>query len=358
MRILDRYVTFRLARTVATALISLVALYVLFDLADHRRDDILRQAVPMRIVAEYYLGSISMIVIQMSPIALLLSTLYVLGMLAKNNELTAILAGGVNLRRATFGPICVAALLAIGVFALSEWVMPGGVRRARHIERTYFKSKRSSKPQRLVWIEPGGAATVSVKRYSAQEHTGYDLLITEPQADGYRLAVEADRMVWDSETGTWILEKGKRTVYGPDSHSSEPFDREVADIQFTPDQIESLNVSADELSAGGLRRMLVELGRGGMVSPTWWVDYHQKLALPALNFIIVFLAIPFAARTARGGLAASLAISVALGLGYICSFSLCVGLAKAEVLPAGLGVWLANAAFLAGGLWMYARMPT
>jgi len=342
MRILDRYVTLRLVRTVATALISLVALYVLFDLADHRRGDIIRQAVPMRVVAAYYLGWIPVIIVQMSPIALLLSTLYVLGMLAKNNELTAILAGGVNLRRATFGPICVAALLTMGIFALSEWVMPAGVGRARHIEQTYFKSKGPRKGQRLVWIEPGREATVSVKRYSPEERTGYDLLITESPADGLRLAIEADRMVWDSEMGTWILEDGKRTLYSQDSEQSEQFDREVAGIRFAPDQIESLNVSPDELSAGRLRRMLIELGRGGMVSP----------------FIIVFLAIPFAARTARGGLAASLAISVAVGLGYVCSFSVCVGLAKAQMLPGWLGVWLANVAFLAGGLWMYGRMPT
>jgi len=72
----------------------------------------------------------------------------------------------------------------------------------------------------------------------------------------------------------------------------------------------------------------------------------------------VFLAIPFALRTARGGLAASLAVSVVLGLAYVCSFGLCVGLARAQVLPGWLGVWLANAVFLAGGLWMYTRMPT
>jgi len=335
-----------------------VTLYVLFDLADHRRGDILRHAVPLDIVARYYFSYIPTILVQMSPVALLLSTLYVLGLLAKNNELTAMLAAGISLRRATVGPVCVAAALTVGIFALSEWVMPGAFRHAREIEWTYFKSRSLDDAQRLVWIEPERSAMVSVKRYSPQEHAGYDVLITEWPRSGTSMRVEADRMVWDSRSATWFLEDGERTVYDPDSTRSERFDREPSFIRFEPAQIEALNVPAEELSARRLRTMLIELGRRGMVSPTRWVDFHQKLALPALNFIMVFLAIPFAARTARGGLAASLAISVTLGLVYVSSFGLCVGLARTQLVPGWLGVWFANVVFLAGGLWTYARMPT
>jgi len=358
MRIIDRYVTFQVARTLATVLVSLVALYILFDLADHRRGDILRHAVPARAVASYYIGWVPVIVAQMSPVALMLSTLYVLGMMAKNNELTAMLAGGINLRRVSLGPICLAVVFGLGVFAMSEWVMPQAVRRARVIEHKYFDGGSGEEDRRLVWIEPDRAATVSVKRYDPEEHVGYELLITQPLRDGSRLAIQADRMVWDAEQRVWLLLDGERTVYGHESQHSEPFTREVSYIQFEPDEIDALNVPADELSAGQLRRVLIELGRHGMVSPTRWVDYHEKLAMPALNFIIVFLAIPFALRTARGGLAASLAVSVVLGLAYVCSFGLCVGLARAMVVPGWLGVWFANAVFLAGGVWMYARMPT
>jgi len=358
MLIADRYVTFKLVRTLAMSLISLVSLYVLFDLADHRRGDILQHAVPLRAVLSYYAGYLPVVVVQMSPVALLVSTLYVLGMMAKNNELTAMLAAGINLRRVTVGPICVAALLAASVFALSEWVMPGGMRRARLIERVYFDSSSLDETQRLVWVEPDRAATCSVGRYVPEERTGYELLITESMPHGSKLVIEARRMVWDAAACVWVLQDVTRTVYGQGSRESEHVDREVSYIRFTPDQIESLNADADELSARDLYRMILELGRGGLVSPVRWVDFHQKLALPALNFIIVFLAIPFAARTGRGGLAASLAVSVALGLAYVCSFSLCVGLARAQVVPGWVGVWFANTVFLVAGMWMYARMPT
>jgi lipopolysaccharide export system permease protein len=358
MRLLDRYITVNLVRVMVVTLVSLVMLYVMFDLADHRRDDIMKNDVSARTVAAYYGGWVTVIIVQMSPVAMLLSALYVIGLMAKNNELTAILAGGVHLRRMAAGPIIVAAVTAVAVFALSEWIMPDAVHRARVIEDTFFDQKEEVDGHRLVWTEPGRNATVQVRKYTTKSRSGLDALITETMSDGSRISTEADRIVWDETENAWILVNGVRTVYAEDGQRAEEFDSVTSQIALSPDQIEALNVPTDELSSRRLYGLLTSPATRSMVGPTRWVDFHQKLALPTLNFIIIFLAIPFAARTGRGGLAASLAVSVVLGLCYICSFSICVGLAKAQAVPAWFGVWFANAAFLGGGLWLFRRMPT
>jgi len=358
MKLIDRYVVVSLVRVFVLTLVSLILLYVLFDVADHRRDDIIKHHVPATVVASYYTGWTTVITVQMAPVAMLLSILYVLGLMAKNNEITAVLAGGMHLRRLAAGPILVAATAAVAIFALSEWVMPGAVRTARTIENTFFDPKSDKGGQRLVWIEPGWDATVSVRNYDPATRVGHDILITENRPDGSRVSIEARRMVWNKTKRVWTLEDGVRKVYHTDKQYAEKFETAPSNINVEPDQIAKLNMPPDELSSFDLYRLLTVLGERGMVSPTRWVDFHQKLALPVLNFIIVFLAIPFATRTGRGGLAASLAVSVVLGLCYICSFSICVGLAKTQVVPPWFGVWFANVAFLAGGLWLFRHMPT
>ena len=74
--------------------------------------------------------------------------------------------------------------------------------------------------------------------------------------------------------------------------------------------------------------------------------------------MMVGLAIPFAIRLRRGGLAISFGASLAIALTYLVVFSAAIALGHAGHLNPVTAAWFANALFFATGLVLFFRTPT
>ncbi len=73
---------------------------------------------------------------------------------------------------------------------------------------------------------------------------------------------------------------------------------------------------------------------------------------------MVWLAIPFAIRLRRGGIAIGFGVSIGIALAYMLLFFAGIGLGHLGKLPPVAAAWLANAVFLAFGMWLFHRTPT
>ena len=87
------------------------------------------------------------------------------------------------------------------------------------------------------------------------------------------------------------------------------------------------------------------------------VDYHAKFARPALCFVMIWLAIPFALRVRRGGVAIGFGVSIMIALGYLLLFYVSMGMGNWEMLHPVAAAWLPNGVFMAAGAWMFWRTP-
>ena len=124
MTILDRYLGARLIGAFFRTALALYALYVLFDLLTHRSSEIISNNVPWQTVGMLYLSQIPFVLseYQLAALAMLVAGLIVFGSASQNNEITAMLSAGMSLRRIIVVPAVIAAGIAVGVFALQEFV--------------------------------------------------------------------------------------------------------------------------------------------------------------------------------------------------------------------------------------------
>ena len=118
MKTLDRYLLLRMGSTLLQALVALSLVYVFIDLFTHRQVDIRRFNVPSEVVVQYYLNFLPSVIQRVAPFSLLISALLVLGDAAQNNEVTAVTASGISLRRFVRAPILLALAFAAGLFVL------------------------------------------------------------------------------------------------------------------------------------------------------------------------------------------------------------------------------------------------
>ncbi|GMU91180.1 MAG: membrane protein [Candidatus Hydrogenedentota bacterium] len=341
------------------ALFALVLIYVLIDLLTHREVDIARYDVPASVVFQYYLNFIPQIVLRVAPFAVLISALLVLGDAAQNNEVTAVLAGGISLRRLVRVPVGIALALSGAVFLINETVGTTAAQRAQQIEEGYFSRSQETERRGTSWANLSGGWTCHIGKFNRIALTGEDVLIYLRTPEEIQ-QVEARRIYWDEGPGRWILEDGGWYTFDPGATRlmSSRIRQRPAPFSETPDQLFALEKPAETKSAEELMRDIESAGKRSAPVTRLLVDYHAKFSQPVVSFVMIWLAVPFAMRLRRGGLAIGFGASLAIAIAYLLVYAIAMSLGYAERIEPPVAAWCANAVFLAVGLFLFWRTPT
>lgn len=348
MRTLDRYITRSLLAPYSGALLIFVSLYIIVDLFANS-DEWLRARMPLSMVVDYYLNLIPGLFVLVGPMALLLATLFGLGTLGKNNELTAMKAGGISPYRILLPLLLLSFLLSLFTMFINEVSVPGAARRTNELKRM----RRARHPDSFIYqhVQLDGEAgnIFYIESFDKKKMVLKGLQVLRYSSPGFlESRIDAEEAKWSE--GQWILRQGFRKRYderGNPVGKSEPL--RILDIEETPQDFSVGERGGEELSFRELRKRLERLERRGFKPRRELVELHSKASLPLANLIIVLIGIPFALRTRRGGLMTGFGKALGIGLIYLAFFRLGQLLGR-EVLPPLIGAWLANAVFAAAGM--------
>ena len=198
MTLYDRYLTRRLVATLFKVLLSLVLLVVLIDFIVSRQSDIARYQVPWPVVVRYYITFLPTIIFeyQAAAIAILIAVLMVLGHAAQHREITALLAGGVGLRRIARAPILVAVALMLLVFAVQETLGVRAVDSHNAITKKYFSKVSGNERQGVSWTNLGNGWTCHVLKFNVRANSGQDVFMHAIREKSIE-EIRARRIYWD-----------------------------------------------------------------------------------------------------------------------------------------------------------------
>lgn len=370
MKVIDRYVLRQYLTPLGYLVAAFCLLYVVLDLFD-RFSDFVEAKAPVQDVLlfyGYYLfavnGFVPFIVVVL-PIALLLAALYTLTMFARHNELTAMCASGVSIRR-LMGP-----LLAVGFCAsvfsavVQETLGPRATQWISDYNRTL--SKRGSVDADIVanHIYHTGATHRQwiIGKFNKRDPGQLeDVKIVQERADG-SLATEtlAKRAEWLD--GTWWLHEMQSRAYTeqgePAGPMSPPSERPVEVPDYTESPTDFLNElqKSDFLSTIDMVRLLESRPNlTGAGKARRLVDIHARLAMPWSCMVLILLSLPATA----GGVRRPALRSVAFGLAALFGFYFIVQagmiLGKREVIWPWLAGWSPNLVFLMIGGYLTWRL--
>ncbi|MCC6142958.1 MAG: LptF/LptG family permease [Candidatus Hydrogenedentes bacterium] len=362
MTIMDRYLTRRMLATLVRTLLALVLLVLLIDFLTARQREISKHEVPWAVVFEYYACFIPTVIIkyQAAAVSILITGLIVLGRAAQDKEVTALLASGVSLRRIARWPILIALLMSGVVYAFQETAGVTAFREFDRLDREYFSRWAGGERPGVSWPNLSGHWTAHILKFNRRALTGENVYMHSLQPDKVQ-EIRADRIYWDPDRGKWLIEDGRWSVFNPQATwevETRRITQAEAPILETPEDLFALETPPDAKRAAEL---WADLQRGetlGMPVTPYWVDYYVKFAQPALCFVMIWLAIPFALRLRRGGLAISFGVSIAIGLAYVFVFFITMGLGRIDQIPPFVAAWTANAIFLVLGMVLFWRTPT
>lgn len=140
MKLLDKYLLKQFAKHFCTVTIGFAAIYLLIDFIE-KFDNFSRAGKSFGLAMKFFMLNLPFIVDQLAPILILLSGLISLGILNHTNELNALKAGGIPLRKIV-RPLFLGGLLLTGFFfAAAQWLLPYTIPTASSIWNEEVKGK-------------------------------------------------------------------------------------------------------------------------------------------------------------------------------------------------------------------------
>ena len=346
--ILDRYVIRLFASVFALVVLSGLAVYIVADMAD-RMDDILKNDVGFGVVGTYYKYLTLQIIFEIAPIAVLVTTLIVFGILSKSNEVTAAKALGISLFRIAI-PALFAALVVVAFSGFLEArVLPAANARVAQADDT-IKGRTTARSYRRAdrqWLFGQGRYIYNYLRYDSESETLSRLQVFEfDEEDHFTRRLFAETAQYLGEA--WLFDSGwVRSFDAGEVLDFRTFDQPVIDYYpETPDYFESEYKLPKAMSYGELKDYIDELEGSGQAVPELQVELHKKVSLPFASLVMSLVALPFSFRLGRKGTLYGIGIGVVLGMVFFALLAFSSTLGEAGALPPMLAVWSPSIAFI------------
>lgn len=363
MKIIDKYMLREYLVPFAYCLSAFCVLYVILDLFD-RFPDFLEAKVPIQGILLYYFyylfavnGFVPFVVVVL-PIALLLSALYTLTMFARHNELTAMCAGGVSIRRLMVPFVLVGFCASLSAAVIQETLGPAATGWIADYRKRVLDRSESSADIVRDYLYHSGTAHRHWQIGKLNKRNPVRLFgvkVSQERDDG-TLAIEIMAKRAAFLDGRWWFFGVQRREYNeagdPVGPLTSPVEapEEMPDLAETPTDFLNELVQTDFLSSwqmfSYLRAHPTMTGAGRARRE---VDIFARLAMPWSCIVMILLSLPATA----GGVRRPALMSVGFGLAALFGFYFFVHtgmiLGKREVIWPWLAGWLPNIVFLGIG---------
>ena len=335
--------------------------FTFFDLLG----DIVKNRIPMSLVATYLLFLTPQLIYILTPISVLVGVLVTFGILTKNNEVTAMKACGVSLYRLSVPVLLTSCVLSGLLFAFDYTYIP----RANLIQdgiRNQIKGRPAQtylRPDRR-WIFGRGPRIYHYKYFEQAEDVmlGVNVFDLDPQNFRLKRHISAERARWEPALNTWIFQNGWARNFSEDrvanvnafEHGAASFrELDEAPSWFLKEVKQDKQMNPPELAA-----YIDELRQSGFDTVRLQVQFHKKFALPMFAAIMALLSVPFAFLVGTRGAIAGVGISFGIAVAYWAVSQVFEQVGNVNHLPPQLAAWAPDALFALSGLYLLARMKT
>lgn len=357
--LVDRYVLRLFFRVFLMVTVAGSILYIVADLTDNV-DDILEHSVAAAVIVRYYLFLSLQIFFEIAPIFVLVTTLLTFTLLSRSNEIIACKALGVSLFRVAIPALVGALSIALGSALLQAEVLPATNAEVARL-KDEIEGKETSRTYRVdrQWVfGRDGEYIFNYLFFDPVRLRMKDLQVYEFDEE-HRLVrrLFAEQAQWVD--GRWVLDHGWVRTFGPRSSRFERFEEpRYSPYTETPDYFMSDVRRPEQMSYGELRRYIEELERRGQRVPELEVELQNKVAFPAISFVMALVALPFAFRIGRKGALYGLGMSLVLGMVLLAVFAFFTTLGETGALPPVAAVWSPALIFATFSIYLFLGVRT
>lgn len=371
MRLLDRYLLRELLLPLGYCLCGLLVFWISSDLVSELEHYQRLNLLP-HTVALYYLFRMPEQLVIILPVSLLLALLLTLSQHARHHEFIAMRAAGISLWRLSLPYLAVGWIFSVGLLYLNEAWAPESAEAAQQILND--GKEDSSQPGGRQWVHnlvfknDGDNRIWSIAAYNLKTSEMIKPAISWRLPDGTGRQIIAER--GERASGGWTFYNVMEFDYLP-AQDSLPTRRQM-DVLVMPEFSETPDLIKSEVKVSGL--LNARAWKKPQLSVAQINDYlrlhrrlppeqsalldtqlHGRLAEPWTCLIVVLIALPFGAVSAKRNVFVGVASSIFICFTYFVLLRLGLALGTGGYLEPWLAAWLPNLIFGLGGIGMTQR---
>lgn len=366
MSLIDRYVFKEWLLAFTLTLGVVVGILLLQNMYD-TLPDLLDTKAGWREILFYYGLSLPAYLPAILPITFLVSLLFSLGTLHRNNETTAMRATGASLLRISRSLWVAGVLLSALVFYLTSSVVPRTVEQARtffeNLEYSTAEAEKESKHIGLVYglgfDNPKEGRLWFMNRFSERAWLGLGVNVHTRTENGDEVGrIAAREAYFDDTMGHWVFIDGRELIFDSetgDAMRTIPFERkEYPEFKEDPSLMLALHKDPDELSLNELKRIINTVPpEENPVVHAYLVRYFSLLAAPFSCLVVVGLAVPFAVS----GVRTNPMIGISKCIGFFGIFYVLISVAtilgERQHIEPWVAAWAPNGAMFLIGVYLF-----
>ncbi|HEX2958548.1 MAG TPA: LptF/LptG family permease [Chitinispirillaceae bacterium] len=337
-------------------LIGLIIIYVFVDYFGNLRK---YEGIPLTQLALFYWYTIPYIIQLTLPIVLLLSSMFSIGKMAKNSEIIAMKASGINIRQISNPVLLLGFLLSVVAFYGGEKILP----LANEVRRDILENKKIDhnassgivKEFRRNFFYLGNSNTMyTFQEFSTVPQNARNVWQEVFSSNRVLRRVQAEKMIFDS-TG-WRFINGKIRNFSVPQPTVTTFDT-LKDSVLTvkPAEMVARIKNKSEMSYWELRGFMEAAKKRGENVDKYQGELDFKIALPFMNFIVILIGVAITARTGKKGGAVLFGTGLAMVITYYLISRFAIVFAQNGHMPTLLGAWIGNILFFLIGLILYRK---
>ncbi len=331
LNLIDRYLLAEWLKMLVLLLAATMGMLLMFALYDELHD-LIQAGVGLADIMRYYATLMPSYLSVVLPLSMLLSLLFVLGKLHRNNELTAIRAAGLNIF-ATTRSLWLAGAVFCGVsFLLNAKVVPWSVETSRSL-RDGFEFKAEARQAGTDADQLGLVSSVTfdnqrqnrmwfINRFSRYTQKAYGVTVSE--LDGRRrekTRLEARQGEYDAARHAWVFHDGRETWFdvelGEIMRTVTFAEKVVPHFNEDPALMLLIDRKPGDLSINELARITDYFSSENNPKVVRYeVRYYSVLCDTIGPLIIIAMAIPFAVSGVRVSPAVGVSKSIGLFVLY------------------------------------------
>lgn len=361
MTILFRYILREYAKVFLMCFSGLMTIYLVIDFFEKVRR-FLKFDANLIDVLTYFALKTPAISFQITPLAILMSTLLTLGLLARNNEITAMRSCGISLTWIASPFLIFAAFISLILLSFSSTVIPLASEKAEEIRLIRIEKKPAPMAVKAPrpWIRIGSDNLMHV----AEVEIGGTILHRVHLyhfENGFRLDRMTEAATAHYRPDGWILRNGNQRRFHPDgSVTLMEFREQPVDLSLIPDDFSTwLAGDSETMTVRDIRGYMSRFKNEGSSFARLLTDYYGRLAFPFVAVIMVIVGIALSLRRSgvRGGtMAVGIGQAFVVGFCYWTTHSIAIALGRGGLLAPMLAGWIANLLFASFGLYLLLKV--